>query len=203
MAACVADKIIAAPFSFIGSIGVVSYVPNLQRVLDKHEIDVFIFTSGQWKRTVDVVGPVTEEGKAKLKEELDAIYVAFKNHVKMNRPKISDIDAVATGEAWLAQDAIKRNLIDEIGTSDELLFELTLTCDVFKVVRYEKDKSLLSELTDLDVGIFQNPISQSVGNRSICTRITDYAIEKTWNLFYNQQFGPSKLLQFRSKVHIV
>lgn len=154
MAACVADKIIAAPFSFVGSIGVIAYIPNLHRVLQKHELDVYSFTSGQWKRTVDFVGPVTEEGKAKMQQELDDIYSAFKNHVKKHRPQIEDINRVATGEAWLAQDALAIGLVDEIRTSDDFLFELSLSFDVLKIVPNENKKwqDMFGGLDISDVG---------------------------------------------------
>ncbi|MEQ9568496.1 MAG: S49 family peptidase, partial [Pseudomonadales bacterium] len=39
MMACVADKICAAPFSIIGSVGVVAQIPNFHRLLDKHDVD--------------------------------------------------------------------------------------------------------------------------------------------------------------------
>lgn len=53
MMAVVADKILAAPFALVGSIGVVSYMANFQRLLDDKKIDTFVFTAGEYKRTVD------------------------------------------------------------------------------------------------------------------------------------------------------
>lgn len=41
MMACVADKIVSAPFCFIiGSIGVVAQIPNVHRLLKKYDVDV-------------------------------------------------------------------------------------------------------------------------------------------------------------------
>ena len=66
MMACVADKILCAPFSFVGSVGVVTYIPNFQRLArDKLSVDVHLFTAGKHKRTVDMFGDVTEEGCAR------------------------------------------------------------------------------------------------------------------------------------------
>ncbi|KKK57575.1 hypothetical protein LCGC14_3053100, partial [marine sediment metagenome] len=45
MMACVADKILAAPFSILGSIGVVAQLPNFNRLLKKHDIDVELHTA--------------------------------------------------------------------------------------------------------------------------------------------------------------
>ena len=39
MMACIADRLIAAPFAVIGSIGVVAQMPNFHRLLQKHDVD--------------------------------------------------------------------------------------------------------------------------------------------------------------------
>ena len=65
----------------------------------------------------------TEEGRKKYKEQLESIHSAFKNHVKEHRPNI-DIDKVATGEHWIAKEALDLGLIDELMTSDECLDEM-------------------------------------------------------------------------------
>jgi peptidase, S49 family len=46
MMACVADKIVSAPFAIIGSVGVVAEVPNIHRLLKKYDIDVDVMTAG-------------------------------------------------------------------------------------------------------------------------------------------------------------
>ena len=45
--ACVANKIIAAPFAIIGSIGVMAQIPNVHRLLKKYDIDVELLTAGE------------------------------------------------------------------------------------------------------------------------------------------------------------
>jgi serine protease SohB len=39
MMACVGDSIVASPFSFLGSIGVVSGMPNFHKIMDKNDIE--------------------------------------------------------------------------------------------------------------------------------------------------------------------
>ena len=121
MMACTGDEIIAAPFAYVGSIGVVAYVPNVSKTLEKVGVNCVQATAGKFKRTVDIVGPVTEEGVKKLNEELELIHRGFIALVKSNRPSIKDIDAVTTGEAWLALDGIKLGLVDRLLTSDEYI----------------------------------------------------------------------------------
>ena len=71
MMACVADKIVAAPFSIIGSIGVVAQIPNFNRFLKSKEIDIELHTAGQFKRTLTLLGENTEEGRQKFRESLN------------------------------------------------------------------------------------------------------------------------------------
>ena len=68
--ASVANKIIAAPFALIGSIGVVAQIPNVHKLLKKNDVDVELLTAGKYKRTLSVFGENTEEGREKFKEEL-------------------------------------------------------------------------------------------------------------------------------------
>lgn len=132
MMASVANTICAAPFAVVGSIGVVTHIPNFQRFLDEHKVDAYLCTAGEHKRTVDVIGEVTEEGKEKLQEQLDDIHTAFKDHVALGRPQLKDaMDKVGTGEHWLAIQAKEKGLVDEITTSDEHLESL---CEEFEII---------------------------------------------------------------------
>lgn len=144
MMACVADKILAAPFAILGSIGVMAEVPNFNRLLKKAEIDYDVYTAGEFKRTVTRFGENTEKGKEKFKEELQDVHVLFKDFIRENRPSI-DIDSVATGEAWHGRRAIERKLIDEIITSDEYIGDQQETADIFEV-EYLAKKTLQEKL---------------------------------------------------------
>src|SRR5699024_4687864 len=51
MMACVGDRIVAAPFAIVGSIGVVGQVPNFNRWLKERDVDFEMHTAGNYKRT--------------------------------------------------------------------------------------------------------------------------------------------------------
>jgi len=120
MMACIADRIVAAPFAVIGSIGVVAQIPNFHRLLKKNDIDVELMTAGEYKRTMTMLGENTEKGRAKFQEELEETHQLFKSFVRDNRRGL-DLDKVATGEHWFGTQAKELGLVDEIMTSDELL----------------------------------------------------------------------------------
>lgn len=135
--ACVANRIIAAPFAIIGSIGVVGQLPNFNRWLKKHNIDFEMLTAGEYKRTLSLFGENTEKGRQKFQEDLEEIHQVFRNYVLANRQQL-DIDKVATGEHWLAKDAFDLRLIDGLKTSDEFLMSKLKEYNVFKIASHHK-----------------------------------------------------------------
>ncbi|HEX7037239.1 MAG TPA: protease SohB [Pseudomonadales bacterium] len=130
--AVVANRILAAPFAVLGSIGVMAQVPNVHRLLKRHDIDVEVLTAGKYKRTLTVLGENTEEGRRKFIEELEDVHRLFKGFVAAHRPEL-DLEAVATGETWYGQHAVDLKLIDEIATSDEYLFAQSEQADIYEV----------------------------------------------------------------------
>ena len=144
MMACVADKIVSAPFAIIGSIGVVAQIPNIHRLLKKHDVDVDVMTAGEYKRTVTMLGENTEKGKQKFQQELEETHQLFKQFVSQNRPHL-DVEQVATGEHWFGQQALHLNLVDEIMTSDDLLLQAMKEKQLIGV-KYVVKKSLLQKV---------------------------------------------------------
>lgn len=140
MMACVANKIIAAPFAILGSIGVVAQLPNFHRLLKKHDVDYEMFTAGEFKRTVTMLGENTQKGREKFMEDLEDTHVLFKEFVSEHRPAV-DIGQVATGEIWFGKRALDVKLVDELRTSDEYLMERAEVADVYEV-DYALKKSL-------------------------------------------------------------
>ena len=144
MMACVADKIASAPFAIIGSIGVVAQIPNIHRLLKKHDVDVDVMTAGEFKRTVTVLGENTEKGKQKFQAELEETHQLFKQFVTQNRPHL-DVDKVATGEHWFGQQALALQLVDELATSDDIILEKMKDKSVISV-KYKVKKPLLQKI---------------------------------------------------------
>lgn len=144
MMACVADRIVAAPFAVIGSIGVVAQVPNLHRLLKNHDVDFQEMTAGEFKRTVSVFGEITEKGRRKFQEELEDIHRLFKEFVKAQRPNL-DLDKVATGEHWLARRGLDLGLVDQLRTSDEYLVSRASEANLYRVT-FERTPSLRERL---------------------------------------------------------
>lgn len=132
MMACVANRIIAAPFAVIGSIGVLAQIPNFHRLLKDNKVDFELLTAGEHKRTLTMFGENTDEQREKFMEELEDTHALFKSFVSEHRPDV-EIASVATGEVWYGQRALNKKLVDELKTSDSYIMEAVQQADVFQL----------------------------------------------------------------------
>jgi serine protease SohB len=130
--ACAADRIVAAPFAIIGSIGVLAQIPNFYRMLDEHGVKVEQLKAGRYKRTVTMFGENSDADRDKLREELEDVHHLFRELIAQYRPGV-DLDQVATGEHWYGRRALELGLIDEIATSDDLLVARLEDADLYQV----------------------------------------------------------------------
>jgi serine protease SohB len=130
--ACVADRLYAAPFAIVGSIGVLAQLPNFHRLLEERGVDFEQITAGRYKRTLTMFGKNTDEGRAKLQAEVEDIHELFKNQIREHRPQV-DIERVATGEHWYGIRALDLKLVDELKTSDDLLLDAAKDFDLYHV----------------------------------------------------------------------
>lgn len=146
MMACIANRVLAAPFALLGSIGVVAQIPNFHRLLQKNDIDYEVLTAGEYKRTLTVFGENTDKAREKFVDDLEDVHALFKEFVKEHRPAV-DIEEVATGEAWFGRRALEHRLVDELKTSDEYIIERCDEMDVFHI-RYVIHKHRLERFMD-------------------------------------------------------
>jgi len=132
MMACVGNTILAAPFAIVGSIGVVTQLPNFSRLMKKNNIDYEQLTAGNYKRTLTMFGENTKQGRHKVQQDIETAHTLFKSFIKQHRPQV-DIDAVATGEYWHATQALEKLLIDRLTTSDDYLLNHHKHANIYEV----------------------------------------------------------------------
>ena len=152
--ASIADRIIAAPFSIIGSIGVLAQLPNFNRFLEERGIDFEQVTAGKYKRTLTMFGKNTEEDRKKTREDVEEVHRLFKDAVTQHRPEL-DIEAVSTGEYWYGSKALELGLVDELGSSDDYLMKAAEEADIYAVT-YKGRESFVQKiqhaLTSFEIG---------------------------------------------------
>lgn len=174
MMACTADQIIASDFAVLGSVGVVSQLPNFHEFLKKHDVHFEQFTAGEHKRTVTVFGENTDEDRAKHQADIERIHELFKDFVARHRPSL-DVDQIATGEIWFGEDAKRLNLIDQIGTSDAYLLSKLENQQVYLLNSRSKpnfaEKLGLAEQLDSSVSSLIDQSMSWVGNLATKFRV--------------------------------
>ncbi len=147
MMACVADRIIAAPFAIIGSIGVIAQLPNFHRLLKKNDIDYEQITAGEYKRTLTLFGENSDKAREKFREEIEDTHLLFKEFIATHRPQV-DITKISTGEHWPASRAQKMELVDELQTSDDYLLQQREKSELLKL-NYCQKQSLSQRIGGL------------------------------------------------------
>ena len=168
MMAVVANKIVAAPFAILGSIGVVAQVPNFHRILKKNDVDYKEYTAGEFKRTISLLGEITPTGEAHFQERLHDTHILFKNFVSRFRPQV-DLARVATGDYWFGEEAKALGLVDELKTSDDYLLSFENDTAIFELT-YQVKHSLSEKLS----GMVGQILSQS--------------FDRLWQRLENQKF---------------
>ncbi len=166
--AVVANKIVAAPFAIIGSIGVLAQLPNFNRLLEKYDVDIEQHTAGEYKTTLTMLGKNTDKDRKKFQQELEDTHVLFKKFVSEHRP-ILDIQKIATGEHWYGSEALYLGLIDEIITSDDYLLNKSENTDIYEVsyVITETFKDKISHLFEFATKGFFKMASGWLAKRSM------------------------------------
>ncbi len=114
------DHIVARPTCITGSIGVIGMSFNVQRLLsEKLGIETQTMKSVPFKDVPSMFRPMTDEEKTYMQKIITDYHARFVNIVKTGR-KLSDAEvaAFADGRVFLAADALKLKMIDEIGHWD-------------------------------------------------------------------------------------
>lgn len=145
MMACVADKIVSAPFAIVGSIGVIAQIPNFNKLLKKNDIEFEQMTAGEYKRTLTMFGENTDKAREKFKHELEETHGLFKDFIRVHRPSLA-LEKVATGEHWFGTQALELGLVDEIKTSDDLIIEASKEKSVL-ALHYVRKKKLSDKIS--------------------------------------------------------
>lgn len=166
MMACLADKIIAAPFAILGSIGVIASLPNLNKLLHKNDIEYLEITAGEYKRTLTPLGEITDKKKAKFQEQIEEVHTLFKDHVQKYRTSV-DLNVVATGEYWYGIKALEIKLVDELKTSDDYLLDSSKKYEIYHIFTPKKEslrEKLSGSLSAIISSTIEKKISKSEQN---------------------------------------
>ncbi len=111
-----ADKIVALPGTLVGSIGVISEMPNLKGLFDKLGIDMQVYIAGKHKDMYAGFRELTPEEAAIMQDMTDQLYEQFVQVVARGRNLSEDqVRTLATGQLYTGTEAKQLGLVDELG----------------------------------------------------------------------------------------
>lgn len=114
---CAASALVASPCSVVGSIGVVSMRPILDRLMQRFEIHRDGVTMGAHAGLLEMIAPWREAEQAAMNQEIDAIYAEFTHVVKSARNlNEQEIDQAARGRVFSGSGALTLRLVDRLGS---------------------------------------------------------------------------------------
>ncbi|MDX6738973.1 signal peptide peptidase SppA [Actinocorallia sp. A-T 12471] len=120
--AMAADKIVAQPGTFTGSIGVYTGKPVVTGLLDRLGVGFGSASFGDHAGMHSTVRDFTEGEWARINTSLDRIYADFTSKAAQGRGlELDKIEDLARGRVWTGADAAERGLVDELGGLDRTL----------------------------------------------------------------------------------
>lgn len=147
---CGADRIFAQPNTITGSIGVFGMVPNLQKALsEKLGITIDTVNTNKHSDVGTVLRGATASEHAYIQQSVEHIYDVFITKVAAGRNmQKNEVDSIGQGRVWSGSDAIKINLVDELGGIKAAIAYAAKQAKLtdYKTVDYPKKKDLLEEL---------------------------------------------------------
>lgn len=117
-----ADAIVAQPGTLTGSIGVVAGKFALGETYGKLGANIESVSQGRYAEIASPVRPFSPDERAKLQQQLDAVYDAFVAKAAEGRGTTRErIHAVAQGRVWTGQQGRQVGLVDELGGLDRAI----------------------------------------------------------------------------------
>lgn len=149
------DKIYANAGAFIGSIGVIMQGFNIKPLADKLGIEEQVVSAGDFKQAGTWTRKWSDEEKQELNNLIKKTYNMFVSDVaKARKLDINKSDEFANARVFLASDAKKVGLIDELGTLQDAKNKLVEISQVTNAIWQEPDV----------IEVFMKKLEGSLGN---------------------------------------
>lgn len=112
-----ADKIVAAPSTITGSIGVFGLVPTVDRAFDKLGVSTDGTGTTVWAGALSLGRPLSGQARAALELIVKHDYRMFIEEVAAARGMTPEaVEGVASGQVWSGEQARDMGLVDQLGS---------------------------------------------------------------------------------------
>jgi protease-4 len=163
-----ADEIVASPYTWTGSIGVIALLPNFEKAAGKLGVELAVLKTGPLKDAGSPFRSMTEQERMLFQTLIDEAYNGFVDVVSEGRR----LDPARTrelgdGRIYSGRQAKQNGLVDHLGDR-ELAFErakkLAKSPDA-SLIRYTRTPTFLEEL--LGYGLKSGPSKGLLGEAGI------------------------------------
>jgi protease-4 len=122
MIAVHADRICAAKYSLVGSVGIILKAWNVHGLAERLDVSNESFGSGKYKSLLDPFKPMSEDDRSKVFALVNEMGETFASEVvKQRGAKLKMTrEELASGEAWPGTAAVKLGLVDEFCTLESV-----------------------------------------------------------------------------------
>jgi protease-4 len=159
---CAADRIFAQPNTITGSIGVFGVLPNFQKMFsEKLGIHIDTVNTNKHSDVGSAFRPVSETERAYVQKGVEEVYTTFIGRVAEGRNTTPNmIDSIGQGRVWSGSDALKINLVDELGGLDKAIAYAAKKANIsdYKMIELPKQKDPLSMLLSKSEDEMENRI---------------------------------------------
>lgn len=118
--AAAADKVVVAPGTLVGSIGVIMEFTNLEKLYDWAKIGRFSLTTGKYKDSGAEYRPMRDDERLLFQTMIDDVWMQFKEAVAEGRSmRLSDVEEYADGRIFTGSFAVEKKFADQLGTTQD------------------------------------------------------------------------------------
>lgn len=149
-AAVGADKIMVAPGTMVGSIGVIMEFTNLEKLYDWAKVSRFSISTGKYKDSGAEYRPMRDDERALFQDMINDVYEQFVEAVAEGREmKPEAVKEYADGRVFTGRKAVELGFADDVGTLEDafdLAAELSGLGDDYEVFEPPKVRPGLWDL---------------------------------------------------------
>ncbi len=164
-----ANKLVVAPLSLTGSIGVISDFIDASGFLAKYGFSFQTVKTGKYKDMGSPSRPLTDEEKKIVQDISDQVYDEFVNGIAESRSMDTNyLRTLAQGQVFLGKQAVKLGLADSTGARDDavnLAWSLAGMAGKPETVQFAPRRSWQEVLNEL-AGTFGYALGQGVARVS-------------------------------------
>lgn len=138
------DKIVAAPTTITGSIGVFGAIPNVSQLAKNLGINAEQVGTHTHAVDYSFFEPADTAFRKVVEESIKNTYTTFLQRVAEGRDMtLDEVDALAQGRVWSGVDALENGLIDALGSLDDAIAEAATMANLkqYSIQKYPRYKS--------------------------------------------------------------